>query len=147
MRIFLVPSCTGSQRTLRAGLLLLLTAPGTSFGQSCPPEQPDTRVLVERFLTRPAHEISRQETGLTGVAASSIRLLTNGSDDSACQQLNAAAGTTAGQSGPWRWSYYTAGGRYFSSLHHVDDANTHRVGFVPVYVYDAQFRLLGVYAM
>lgn len=131
-----------------AGLLMVLLRPGGAHGQACPPEYPETRVLVERFLTSPAHDPSRQETGVTGATVREIRLLLSGIDDGACHSLNAAAGSsTLGQSGPWRWSYFTAGGRFFVALHYVDDPGTRRVGFVPLYVYDAYGNLLGTYAM
>lgn len=129
-----------------AGLLMMLVRPGTILGQ-CPAENPDTRVLVERFLTRPAHAQSRQETGVTSASPSGIRLLLNRIDRGACQTLNTAVGNSTGQSGRWRWSYYTAGGRYFVAMHYVDDPGTRRVGFVGLYVYDAAGRLLGTYAM
>jgi hypothetical protein len=130
-----------------AGLLMVLLRPGVGFAQTCPPEYPETRALVERFLTRPAHAQSRQETGVTSTSPSEIRLLLNGIDGGACTSLNTWVGSSTGQAGPWRWSYYTAGGRFFVALHYVDDPGTRRVGFVGLYVYDAAGRLLGTYAM
>lgn len=127
--------------------LLLLVEPGELLGQACPLEVPATRVLVERFLTRPAHEVSRQETGLTGADPGSIRLLLSGIDDFVCQQLNATVGSSTGQSGQWRWSYYTVGGRLVVAMQYVNEPGIRRVGFVPIYVYDTNLRLLGAYAM
>lgn len=134
---------------LAAGVLMaLLGRPGEVSAQACPPEYPSTRALVERFLTRAAHHQSRQETGVSGASASEIRLLlSGGADDGACQMLNAVVGSSTAQSGPWRWSYYTAGVRFFVALHYVDAPGSRRVGFVGLYVYDVNGRLLGTYAM
>lgn len=131
-----------------AGLMMMLLAmPGALPAQACPSEAPGTRVLVQRFLTRPALQPVRLATGLAGADTSQIRLLSNGADDSVCQQLNTAVGSSTGQSGPWRWSYYTAAGRLIVALQYVDAPGTRRVGFVPLYVYDTSPRLLGTYAM
>jgi hypothetical protein len=131
------------------GVLSALTAASADVtaAQACPTEVPNTRVLVERFLTRAAHEPSRQETGLTGTLPSSIRLLQSETDDAVCARLNTAIGSSSGQSGPWRWTYYTAGGRYVVAMQYVSPPGERRVGFVPIFVYDASMRLLGTYAM
>ena len=115
--------------------------------QSCPAEQPDTRVLVHRLLTRAAHESSRVETGLTGVDTASVRLLVDETDAAACQRLNAFYGSAAGSTERWHWSYFTAGGRLFIAVQYIDPPGIRRVGFVPLYVLDADAQLLHAYAM
>jgi hypothetical protein len=133
-----------------AGILLTVlgaTAASPVAATPCPPEVANTRVLVERLLTRAAHLPSRQETGLVGVAPSSIRRLQDGSDDAACLALNSQMGSSTGQKGDRRWTYYAAGGRYFVAVQPVAVAGEQRVGYVPVYVYDSSTRLLGAYPL
>jgi hypothetical protein len=113
----------------------------------CPVEVADTRVLVERLLTRPAHQPSREETGLVGVSPSTLRRLQDGGDDEACRTLNSAMGSSTGGSGRLRWTYYTAGDRYFVAAQLDAPAGTLQTGYVPVYVFGADFQLLGAYAM
>lgn len=129
------------------GLWSVLSSQPAAQTSPCPAEVTDTRKLVERLLTHPGHESSRQETGLVGVPASSVRRLTSGGDDAACRALNAEMASQTGQAGPWRWTYYTAGNRYFVAAQYVSAPGTRRVGFVPVYVFDPSFRLLEAYAM
>jgi hypothetical protein len=113
---------------------------------ACPEEQPRTRGLVEKLLTATGHESSRQEMGLVGVSPASVRLLTEASDAAACNALH--PGGPVGTSGPWRWTFYTAGGKYFVAFHYVDAPGANlRVGFKPLLVYDANFQRIGEYAM
>jgi hypothetical protein len=112
----------------------------------CPAAVPHTRALVEKFLTSDAHASSRQETGTAGVSTSEIRLLTDAADAAACWRLNDLLGG-AGTHGSWVWSYYAAGGRYFVAMQYVDPADTERIGWVPVLVYDQGFNRVGAYAM
>jgi len=88
-----------AQITFLISLLSALTAffDSATVAQACPAEVPQTRVLVERFLTRPAYQESRRESGLTGTMPSSIRLSRNGTDDAVCTRLNTAVGSSTGQ--------------------------------------------------
>jgi hypothetical protein len=131
--------------------LLVGSSPGREAVQAalpaCPPEQPDTRDMIRRFLTSPNHEPSRQVTGLVGVSPADVRLLSDPADAAACNGLH--PGGPVGESGAWRWTFYAAGGKYFIALHYVDPpgATLQRVGFAPLFVYDASFNRIGGYAM
>jgi hypothetical protein len=83
--------------------------------------------------------------GLEGVSASEVRLLTDPADAVACNGLH--PGGPVGNSGPWRWTFYTAGGRYFVAFHYVHPLGGHRIGWTPLLVYDANFNRIGEYAM
>jgi hypothetical protein len=115
--------------------------------RACPPEQPDTRDMIRKLLTSPNYEPSRQEMGLVGVSPADVRLLSDPADTAACNGLH--SGGPVGESGAWRWTFYTAGGKYFIALHYVDPpgAALQRVGFAPLFVYDSSFNRIGGYAM
>lgn len=112
----------------------------------CPAEFQDSRRGVLAFLNNPQHEAGRQQVGLTGYASALPRVLSDASDSSACQRLNATFGA-GGVTGDWRSTYFEVGGRYVVVARRIDINGLRRYGWVPLMVFDSSFNRIGEFAV
>jgi hypothetical protein len=101
------------------------------------------RSFVEGFLASPA-----EGDDWANVDASSLRVLADGTDYTACQRLTTFL-TNGARNGPppEPWVYFTAGGFYFvSTWKYAQPLSNYTTGYGEVMVFDSGFNLLGVYA-
>jgi hypothetical protein len=120
-------------------IVITPSAPSTPARQMtpCPADHPDSRELVNRFLTRDGYAEDRSSLGLSGATTASVRVLSDETDGTVCQRF--ADEIAASGSGPgWAWTAYEIGGYYFVAFRHAD-ANVH-LGFVPLYIFTTGFQ-------
>jgi hypothetical protein len=107
----------------------------------CPPDDATSREMVQRFLTRPSWQSDRDSVGLVApVSASQIRLLTDATDATVCQRIIETVGPPNWKPG-WVWTAYQVNGLYFVAKRHVRDGS-HWMGFAPLFILDANFRVI-----
>jgi hypothetical protein len=126
-------------------LFLVAALTGTPPAKSasvCPEDHPKSREMLTRFLTRPSWQPDRDSIGFwTPVYASQIRLLTDATDAAACQRIIAAVGAPDWQPG-WRWTAYQVNGLYFVAKRSVLTPGSHRFGFSPLFILNANFQVI-----
>lgn len=112
----------------------------------CPPENADTRAMVNRFMTSSSFAATRQQLGLGTLGASEVRLLTDTSDSGACTTLKNRVQLT-----PRRYpriaTYYRVGGVYLVATTQVVPPNETYITWHPLYVLDTAFALKDAFAM
>jgi len=77
----------------------------------CPPDGPDTRRAVVKFLASSAFAEDRTELGLTIADTANVRVLADSTDATTCQWFRQEVTLPADR--PRDWAYYEAGGFYF----------------------------------
>jgi hypothetical protein len=126
--LFLVAALSGTPSSIPAG--------------PCPPDDPDSREMVTRFVTRPSWQADRDTLGWwTPVYASQIRLLTDATDAAACNQIIAAVGAPDWKPG-WRWTAYQVNGLYFVAKRRARTDGSLGFGFSPLFILDANFQVI-----
>lgn len=126
-------------------LLVLLTVPASkAVAQAqCPPDDPRSRALVERFVTRDELLSERVVLGVPqSITTSDIRVLSTATDSDACQRLKALIGPKP----EWVWSAYRVGSFYFVAFRRISQG-TLRIGFAPLLVFDQNLTFRDTYAM
>jgi hypothetical protein len=101
------------------------------------------RRFVESFLAFP-----EDPDPWANVNVSSLRVLADGTDYTACQRLTMFL-TNGVRNGPppEPWVYFTAGGFYFvSAWTYAQPLSNYTTGYGHVMVFDSAFNLLGAYA-
>jgi hypothetical protein len=117
---------------LLVSAILAFTTPPSNVQPttSCPADHPDSRELVNRFLSLSGFAADRTELGLGGVSPASARVLSDASD-AVCDQFKSqidASGTTG-----WDWTAYEVGSYYFVAFRRTD-GELH-LGHVPLYIF------------
>jgi len=107
----------------------------------CPPDNPDTRRAVLRFLTKPTFADDRSQLGLTVADTAGVRVLVDSTDRATCRWFREQV--TIPTDRPRDAAYYHAGGFYFVS-------NVPRCTLCTAWgglaVFDTTFALKGVFA-
>jgi hypothetical protein len=105
------------------------------------------RGVVEAFLAPPHETHGRIDSGTQQVDASSLRVLVDVTDASACRRLSfyLSNGSTSAPDG--RSVYFAAEGFYFVAQWRPAMAlSSYRTGYSRVMVFDSAFTIRGVYA-
>jgi hypothetical protein len=127
-------------------LLLGSARPPGSSASVCPPDDPRMRELVQRFQSRPAFAQDRASLGTGSVSPDQIRALSNLLDSAPCKRFAGIFGES-GADPRWRWSAYRVGAYYFVAFGYTDPAGRQRLGYSPLFVYDADYNQVGAFAM
>jgi hypothetical protein len=106
------------------------------------------RKIVEGWLAPPHDSFGRTESGTQNVRVSTLRVLADQTDASACLRLTTIL-THGQRSAPAfrTWVYFTAGGFYFvSQWKPAQLLSNYTTSYGHVIVFDSAFNLRGVYA-
>jgi hypothetical protein len=106
------------------------------------------RTIVEAWLTAPGDSYARVQSGTQGVAASSLRVLTDATDYDTCLRLTTILTGGERSAPPFRtWVYFAAGGFYFvSQWKPAQTLENYTTSYAHVIVFDSSFALRGTYA-
>lgn len=118
---------------LIAWMLVLAPAPVTNADLTpCPADHPDSRKLVNLYLTLQGFSADRSALGLYNTSTSSVRILSDATDAAVCQSFADQIATSG--SGPgWQWTAYQVGSYYFVAFRRADTAP--HMGHVPLYIF------------
>lgn len=110
----------------------------------CPPDDSTARELVSHFLTAPRVEERRKAYGVHTVRPADLVALTSAEDADACRRLTEIFATSAYSRPPYRAAFYKAGGVYFVTFaQHRSSHHAFRTGYIPVAVFDSDFKPIG----
>jgi hypothetical protein len=112
----------------------------------CPTENPQTRAMVERFMTSTSFADSRQALGLGTLTATSVRLLTDSADSATCTTLRSRVQLTP-RKYPRIATYYRVGNVYVVATSQVVPPNETHIAWHPLYVLDTSFTFKTALAM
>lgn len=98
----------------------------------CPPDNPDARRVVNKFLKAPELASFRSEVGIGMVDTSTVRVLADSTDSATCQRLD--TDVVLPSSPPRRHAYYEAGGFFFIAMSRGQGLGT---SFAPFIVLDS----------
>jgi hypothetical protein len=105
------------------------------------------RLNVEVFLAPPNNSYGRVDSGTQSVDASSLRILTDAIDASACRRISYYLSNGTSYANDGRSVYFTAGGCYFVAQWRPAMAlSNYTTGYARVMVFDSTFTMRGVYA-
>jgi hypothetical protein len=108
----------------------------------CPADDPKSRAMVTRFLTRPSWQADRDSIGFwTPVYPAQVRLLTDATDAIACQRIAGIVGASGSRPG-WAWTAYEVNNLYFVANRSVEVNGEFRLGFSPMYIFDGNFQFV-----
>jgi hypothetical protein len=123
-------------------LLATLSGAPATPASVCPPDDPRSREMLTRFLTRPSWQPDRDSIGFrTPVEVRQIRLLTDAADAATCHKIVATVGAPDWQPG-WRWTAYQVNGLYFVAKRSVPTDGSLRFGFSPLFILDTNFQVI-----
>lgn len=129
--------------------------PPVNGSNLCPAQDEITKGNVHNFLTKSSWAENRQETGVVGVDANQLQVLSsyNSQDQSACEFLNNEYSLTINEKWPdgsiaYDVAYYKAGNFYFVSIvvAQPDDSNEVAVGLSFIDIYDENLNRIKGYS-
>lgn len=125
--------------------LLLVIAPAIAPHSQdvCPPDDPSSRHVVERFVTGGEFQEQRAALWSTALTASDIRVLDSAQDSTACQRI-AANVHPPETPGTWAWTGYQVNGYYLVFFRRSTPGPAH---FSPLVVLDQNLAPVKVYGM
>ncbi|HEX8362421.1 MAG TPA: hypothetical protein VF613_20040 [Longimicrobium sp.] len=131
--------------TITAALALMISPGHSQPTLGCPADDPRTRAVAERFLTRRSYAAYRDTLVLAESTKTDLRPLVSGVDDAACQRLLEKFGPPAGPD--WIWSGYRLGGYYIIAYRRVLAPGRLRLGWSPLYILDLNFNGVSAFMM
>ena len=104
--------------------------------------------IVQAWLAPPHDSFGRVQSGTQNVSPSSLRILTDASDYTACLRLTTfITGGTRSAPPPTPYVYFTADGFYFvSQWKPAQTLDNYTTSYAHVMVFDSAFNLRGAYA-
>jgi hypothetical protein len=105
------------------------------------------RRYVEAFLSPPNNTHGRVDSGTQAVDASTLRILTDITDVTACRRISHYLSNGTSYANDGRSVYFTAGGFYFvAQWRRAMALSNYTTGYARVMVFDSTFTMKGVYA-